>query len=133
MKVPIEIAEAYSLMRKRAEENAKFDLVAWIRNKIKTKGTMSEFEELKNKIETYKIMQRIANEYRSMIELIDSEKDYFCVDGMSYRARCDGRNFEFNSYYAPIPPTMIRDALQSALDTLDAKISAYKKELKEWL
>ena len=41
MKVPIEIAAAYSLMRKRAEENAKFDLVAWIRNKIKTKGTMS--------------------------------------------------------------------------------------------
>ena len=42
MKVPIEIAVAYSLMRKRAEENAKFDLVAWIRNKIKTKGTMNK-------------------------------------------------------------------------------------------
>ena len=42
MKVPIEIAVAYSLMRKRAEENAKFDLVAWIRNKIKTKGTIME-------------------------------------------------------------------------------------------
>ena len=42
MEVPIEIAVAYSLMMKRAEENAKFDLVAWIRNKIKTKGTMNK-------------------------------------------------------------------------------------------
>lgn len=42
MKVPIEIAVAYSLMRKRAEENTKFDLVAWIRNKIKTKETMNK-------------------------------------------------------------------------------------------
>jgi len=94
---------------------------------------MTKFEELKDKVEAFEIMQRVAEEYRSMIELIDHEKDYFCVDGMSYRARCDGRKFEFNSYYAPIPPTMIRDALQSALDTLEAKISAYKEDLKEWL
>lgn len=133
MKVPIEIAVAYSLMRKQAEENAKFDLVAWIRNKIKTKGTMAKFEELKDKMESYEIMQRIANEYRSMIELIDSEKDYFRVDEMSYRARSDTQKFEFNSSYAPLPPTMIRDALQSALDKLEVKILAYKEDLKEWL
>ncbi len=37
-KIPIEIAAAYHAMRKHAEENAKFDLLGWIKNRINSKN-----------------------------------------------------------------------------------------------
>ena len=97
------------------------------------KGIKKSYERLKDKMEAYEIMQRIAKEYRSMIELIDSEKNYFRVDGMTYRARSDSRKFEINSRYAPISPEIIKKGLQSALDELEKKILSYREELKAWL
>ena len=94
---------------------------------------MSKFEELKHKVETYEMMKAVAADYHKAIELIDYEKEYFLVDDIIYRARGDSRKLNLNSYYAPIPYTVIRDGLQSALDKLDAEMSKMEKELKEWL
>lgn len=94
---------------------------------------MSKFEELKHKVEAYEMMKAVANDYRKAIELIDYEKDYFQVDDIIYRARGDSRTLNLNSYYAPIPYTVIRDGLQSALDKLEAEMKEMEKELKDWL
>lgn len=94
---------------------------------------MSKFEELKHKVETYETMKAVANDYRKAIELIDYEKDYFQVDDIIYRARGDSRKLNLNSCYAPIPYTVIRDGLQSALDKLEADMREMEKELKDWL
>ena len=94
---------------------------------------MSKFEELRHKVETYEIMKEVAKDYRRAIDLIDYEKDYFLVDDIIYRARGDSRKLNLNSYYAPIPYTVIRDGLQSALDKLEEEMREMEKELKDWL
>lgn len=94
---------------------------------------MSKFEELKHKVETYEMMKAVAKDYRKAIELIDYEKDYFQVHDIIYSARGDNRKLNLNSYYAPIPYTVIRDGLQAALDKLEAEMSEMEKELKDWL
>ena len=83
---------------------------------------MSKFEELKHKVETYEMMKAVANDYRKAIELIDYEKDYFQVDDIIYRARGDSRKLNLNSYYAPIPYTVISDGLHSAFDKLEVEM-----------
>lgn len=94
---------------------------------------MSKFEELKYKVETYEMMKAVAADYRKAIELIDYEKDYFQVDDIIYKARGDIRKLNLNSYYAPIPYTVIRDGLKSALDKLEREMIKMEKELKDWL
>lgn len=94
---------------------------------------MSKFEELKHKVETYEMMMAVAKDYRKAIEMIDYEKDYFQVHDIIYSARGDNRKLNLNSYYAPIPYTVIRDGLQSALDKLEAEMREMEKELKDWL
>ena len=94
---------------------------------------MSKFEELKHKVETYEMMKAVAKDYRKAIEMIDYEKDYFQVHDIIYSARGDNRKLNLNSYYAPIPYTVIRDGLQAALDKLDEEMSEIEKELKDWL
>ena len=94
---------------------------------------MSKFEELRHKVETYEIMKEVAKDYRRAIDLIDYEKDYFLVDDIIYRARGDSRKLNLNSYYAPIPYTVIMDGLQAALDKLEAEMTEMEKELKDWL
>ncbi len=94
---------------------------------------MSKFEELKHKVETYEMMKAVAKDYRKAIEMIDYEKNYFQVHDIIYSARGDSRKLNLNSYYAPIPYTVIRDGLQAALDNLEAEMSEMEKELKDWL
>ena len=94
---------------------------------------MSKFEELKHKVETYEMMKVVSKDYRKAIELIDYEKDYFQVHDIIYSARGDNRKLNLNSYYAPIPYTVIRDGLQAALEKLEAEMSEMEKELKDWL
>lgn len=94
---------------------------------------MSKFEELKHKVETYEMMKAVAKDYRKAIEMIDYEKDYFQVHDIIYSARGDNRKLNLNSYYAPIPYTVIRDGLQAALDKLEGEMSEMEKELKDWL
>lgn len=94
---------------------------------------MSKFEELKFKVETYEMIKAVAADYRKAIGLIDYEKEYFQVHDIIYSARGDSRKLNLNPYYAPIPYTVIRDGLQSALEKLETEISETEKELKEWL
>ena len=94
---------------------------------------MSKFEELKFKVETYELMKQVADEYRKDIQLIDREKEYFKVEGITYSARGDSRELPLNPYYAPIPYTVIRDGLQAAMTNLEGEMSEMEKELKEWI
>ena len=94
---------------------------------------MSKFEELKHKVETYEMMKAVATDYRKAIELINYEKGHFHVHDIIYSARGDSRKLNLNSYYAPIPYTVIRDGLQSALEKLEAEMREMEKDLKEWL
>ena len=94
---------------------------------------MSKFEELKFKVETYELMKQVADEYRKDIQLIDREKEYFKVEGITYSARGDSRQLPLNHIYAPIPYTVIRDGLQAALTKLEGEMSEMEKELKEWI
>ena len=94
---------------------------------------MSKFEELKHKVETYELMKQVADEYRKDIQLIDREKEYFKVEGITYSARGDSRELPLNPFYAPIPYTVIRDGLQAALTNLEGEMSEMEKELKEWI
>ena len=94
---------------------------------------MSKFEELKSKVETYEMMKQVADDYRKTIRLIDREKEYFKVEGITYSARGDSRQLPLNHIYAPIPYTVIRDGLQAALNKLEGEMSEMEKELKEWI
>lgn len=94
---------------------------------------MSKFEELKRKVETYEIMKQVADDYRKAIQLIDSEKEYFKVESITYHSRGDSRQLSLNPYYAPISHTVIRNALQASLSKLEGEISEMEKELKEWI
>lgn len=94
---------------------------------------MSKFEELKRKVETYKMMKLVADEYRKDIQLIDREGAYFQVESITYHARSDNREMPLNPFYAPIPYTVIRDGLQAALTKLEGEMSEMEKELKEWI
>ena len=94
---------------------------------------MSKFEELKHKVETYEMMKQVAAEYRMAIQLIDREEAYFQVESITYHARGDSRQLPFNTYYAPIPYTVIRDGLQAALTRLEDDMSEMENELKEWI
>ena len=94
---------------------------------------MSKFDELKRKVETYEMMKAVADEYRKAIQLIDYEKEYFQVEGITYRARGDSRQLPLNPYYAPIPYTVIRNGLHLALTKMEAEMSDMEKELKDWL
>ena len=100
---------------------------------VKNQGTMSKFEELKSKVETYEMMKQVADEYRKAIQLIDREKEYFKVEGITYSARGDSRQLPLNHIYAPIPYTVIRDGLQAALTKMEAQMLEMEKELKEWI
>lgn len=94
---------------------------------------MSKFEKLKDKVETYEMMKKVAVEYSAAIQLIDREEAYFTVESITYHARGDSREIELNPYYAPIPYTVIRDGLQAALTKLEGQMSEMENELKEWI
>lgn len=79
------------------------------------------------------MMKRVAEDYRKAIQLIDGEKEYFQVEGITYRARGDSRHIQLNPYYAPIPHTVIRDGLQSALTKLEGEMTEMYKDLQWWI
>ena len=93
---------------------------------------MSKFEELSNKVRHYYWLCEIAKDYDGMIRLIDNEKDYFTIEGFSYSARGDVREFNVNCHRT-IPYKYIRDGLADKLAEIKAEIAECEKDLDGWL
>lgn len=77
-------------------------------------------------------LQGIADNYESMLKLIDKEKDYFTIYGLTYTARGDIRNFQVNPHRT-IQYKYIYDGLKAELDVINAEIAECEKELKGWI
>lgn len=92
----------------------------------------TKFYELQNKMYHYKWLCNIAREYKSMIDCIEREKEFFIVYGFSYSARGDITTFNVNPHRT-IPYSFIRDGLSAALADIEKEIAEEEKELKDWL
>ena len=93
---------------------------------------MSRFEELRTKLNHYKWLSDIAARYHSMIQLIESEKDFFTIYGFSYAARGDVSLFNVNPHRT-IPNSYIKQGLEDAVRGIEQEIKELETELKDWL
>jgi hypothetical protein len=93
---------------------------------------VTKFYELQNKMHHYKWLCDIAREYKSMIDCIKREKEFFIIYGFSYSARSDIRTFKVNPHRT-IPYSFIKDGLSAALADIEKEIAEEEKELKDWL
>ena len=93
---------------------------------------MSKFDDLEQKIRHYRWLQGIADNYESMLKLIDREKDYFIIYGLTYAARGDTTNFQVNPHRT-IPYKYIYDGLKAELEAINAEIAECEKELQDWI
>ena len=93
---------------------------------------ITKFDELQDKMKHYKWLCNIAREYKSMIDCIEREKEYFIIYNISYTARGDIRTFKVNPHRT-IPYSFIKDGLSAALADVEKEIAEKEIELKEWL
>lgn len=93
---------------------------------------MSKFDDLEQKIRHYRWLKEIADNYDSMLKLIDREKDSFTIYGLIYAARGDTRSFQVNPHRT-IPYKFIYDGLKAELEIINAEIAECEKELKGWI
>lgn len=91
-----------------------------------------KFRELLDKLKHYAWLCDIAHEYKSMIDCIEREKEYFVIYDFSYAARGDVRTFKVNPHRT-IPYSYIKDGLSAALANVEKEIAEKEIELKEWL
>jgi hypothetical protein len=89
-----------------------------------------KYEEIKQKVESYRWLESIAKEYRAMIDLIQREQDYFRVEKIAYTARGDMQYFDLNCHRT-IPGRYIADGLKAALIGIDEELKQLKAELEE--
>lgn len=89
-----------------------------------------KYDEIKQKVQSYRWLQSIAKEYREMIDRIHSEHDYFRVEKIAYTARCDMQYLDLNCHRT-IPAHYIADGLKAALIGIDEEIKQLKAELEE--
>ena len=85
--------------------------------------------ELDRKVNNYRWLLKIAEDYERYISLIEKEKDYFRVTGIGFTARCDGRTFGINPHRS-ISYTYILDGLRDALERVNREIEECRKELE---
>ena len=91
-----------------------------------------KFEELEKKMESYRWIRAIADEYRQAIQMIEAEKEYFRVEEILYSARSDTRQLHINCHRT-IPYTFIRDGLNAAYANVLIELGELEEQLKEWL
>jgi hypothetical protein len=94
----------------------------------KIKGTM-KYEEIENKVQSYRWLEGIAEEYRAMIDRINAEQEYFRVEKIAYTARGDMQYLDLNCHRT-IPGHYIADGLKEALIGIDEEIKQLKAELE---
>ena len=74
-------------------------------------------------------LQMIAKEYRTFIDRIRQEGEYFVVQGIGYTARGDGKVFYLNSH-RPIKTSFILEGMLDALRSVEEEIKEIKTSLK---
>jgi hypothetical protein len=89
-----------------------------------------KYEEIEKKVQSCKWLEKIAKDYRAMIDRIDREQDYFKVEKIEYTARGDMQYLDLNCHRT-IPGRYIADGLKEALIGIDADIKQIKAELEE--
>jgi hypothetical protein len=89
-----------------------------------------KYDEIKQKVESYRWLESIAKEYREMIDLIQREQEYFRVEKIAYTARGDMQYFDLNCHRT-IPGRYIADGLKAALIGIDEELKQLKEELEE--
>lgn len=95
--------------------------------------TTKKFNDLKERINNYNIMQQVAEEYRDAIDRIEKEEKWFDIYAIEYSNRGDKTKMEINSYWAPMHPRFIKEGLQDALAKLEHTMAQEEIELKEWI
>ena len=90
-----------------------------------------KFEEIEEKVSSYRWLKGIADNYQKMIDLMEREQDYFRLYKMQYAARGDLQVFDINPHRS-IPVKYLQDGLREALKGIDQELAQLKSELKEW-
>ena len=88
-----------------------------------------KYEEIEQKVQSYRWLEGIAKEYREMIDIIQREQDYFRVEKIAYTARGDMQYLDLN-YHRTIPGHYIADGLKEALTGIDEELKQLKEELE---
>lgn len=87
-----------------------------------------KYDDIRKKAEEYIWLKGIADEYRQMISYIESEKQYFKVEKITYSARGGSREFVL-SLYSTIPSKYIIDGLKDILPKIEKEMIEIKKSL----
>ena len=88
-----------------------------------------KYDEIEQKVQSYRWLKSIAKDYREMIDRIHAEKDYFRVEKIAYTARGDMQYLDLNCHRT-IPGHYIADGLREALIGIDEEIKQLKVELE---
>ena len=88
-----------------------------------------KYDEIEEKVQSYRWLEGIAKEYRGMIDRIHSEQDYFRVEKIAYTARGDMKYLDLNRFRT-IPAHYIADGLKEALTGIDEELRQLKAELE---
>ena len=88
-----------------------------------------KYDEIEKKVQSYRWLEEIAKEYRTMIDRINAEKDYFRGEKIAYTARGDMQYLDLNCHRT-IPGHYIADGLKEALTGIDEEIKQLKAELE---
>ena len=88
-----------------------------------------KYDEIEQKVQSYRWLEGIAKEYREMIDRIHAEKEYFRVEKIAYTARGDMQYLDLNCHRT-IPYHYIAEGLKVALIGIDEEINKLKEELE---
>lgn len=88
-----------------------------------------KYNEIENKVLSYRWLESISKEYREMLDHISSEQEYFRVEKIVYTARGDMQYFNLNCHHT-ISGHYIADGLKEALIGVDEEIKQLKTELE---
>lgn len=89
-----------------------------------------KYDEIEQKVQSYRWLEGIAKEYRAMIDRINREKEHFRVEKIAYTARGDMQYLDLNCHRT-IPGHYIADGLKEALTGIDEELKQLKAELEE--
>lgn len=88
-----------------------------------------KYDEIEQKVQSYRWLEGIAKKYREMIDRIHAEKEYFRVEKIAYTARGDMQYLDLNCRRT-IPYQYILEGLKAALICIDEEINQLKEELE---
>ena len=88
-----------------------------------------KYDEIEQKVQSYRWLKSIAKDYREMIDRIHAEKDYFRVEKIAYTARGNMQYLDLNCHRT-IPSHYIAEGLQEALAGIEDEIKQLEAEMK---